>query len=529
MSIPDAMMNDAIKNSDSYLTYLALSTNTKVLVKRGKGKGKGPMGKTKSDTPAPKGKKSSITAEDNIIPDPDEAFKLGKSISLTKAEEQDEQRRVHETYERLVTKKTASDEESDEEEEVPDEPKGRSTAQADDDDWGSGVEIKTLSSDDERIEPNKRKAESEKADEEIADEDIDDDEVKDNEEVADKETADEETTDDEKDNEEITDTDKDDEEMADTEKVDAEKIEEENVDEEQTGDDQANKDDQAKEDHADDNQARALIFVTQKKQLNLPPSISNLSLSSDYDNATPTISTTDPSPTVLLRLSKLEKKVEALSKLDHSEAIEESVQANVLNDVKNQLPKFLPQAVSNYVQPRILQKEKKKRRRTDTKPSTKSSTSKESSKGKTPPKASKANKSVNAEETIEEHIIEMAMDTWFNDLVNAEKDPLTFDDLMATPIDFTKFAMNRLKKDKITKANLVGHVYKLLKGTCRSCIELEYNMEQCYLALSNQLDWTTLEGDKCPYDLSKPLPLQGPLGHLTISVDFFFNNDLEYL
>ncbi|GKE32846.1 hypothetical protein Tco_1452168 [Tanacetum coccineum] len=207
-------------------------------------------------------------------------------------------------------------------------------------------------------------------------------------------------------------------------------------------------------------------------------------------------------------------------------------------------------------------KEKKKRRRTDTKPSTKSSTSKESSKGKTPPKASKANKSVNAEETIEEHIIEMAMDveepilddvqpprpetpdlewnkdpnvndgleqTWFNDLVNAKKALLTFDDLMANPIDFTKFAMNRLKKDKITKADLVGHVYKLLKGTCRSCIELEYNMEQCYLALSNQLDWTTLEGDKCPYDLSKPLPLQGPLGHLTIYVDFFFNNDLEYL
>ncbi|GKE32847.1 hypothetical protein Tco_1452169, partial [Tanacetum coccineum] len=212
--------------------------------------------------PAPKGKKSSITAEDNIIPDPDEAFKLGNCINLTMAEEQDEQRRVHETHERLVTEKTASDEESDEEE----------------------VEIKTLSSDDERTEPNKKKAESEKADEEIADEDIADDEVKDNEEVADKEIADKETTDDEKDNEEITYTDKDDKEMADTEKIDAEKIEEENVDEEQTGDDQANKDDQAKEDHADDNQARALIFVTQKKQLKLPPSISNLSLSSDYGN-----------------------------------------------------------------------------------------------------------------------------------------------------------------------------------------------------------------------------------------------------
>ncbi|GKE57745.1 hypothetical protein Tco_1496930 [Tanacetum coccineum] len=43
------------------------------------------------------------------------------------------------------------------------------------------------------------------------------------------------------------------------------------------------------------------------------------------------------------------------------------------------------------------------------------------------------------------------------------------------------------------------------------------------------MDLTNLEGDRCPYDLSKPLPLQGPPGHLTIPVDFFFNNDLEYL
>ncbi|GJS77811.1 hypothetical protein Tco_0727692 [Tanacetum coccineum] len=63
----------------------------------------------------------------------------------------------------------------------------------------------------------------------------------------------------------------------------------------------------------------------------------------------------------------------------------------------------------------------------------------------------------------------------------------------------------------------------------RSSIELEYHLEQRYLAFSEQLDWTNPEGDRCPYDLSKPLPLQGPLGHLTILVEFFFNNDLEYL
>ncbi|GJT91359.1 hypothetical protein Tco_1080204 [Tanacetum coccineum] len=119
--------------------------------------------------------------------------------------------------------------------------------------------------------------------------------------------------------------------------------------------------------------------------------------------------------------------------------------------------------------------------------------------------------------------------TWFNDLVNVEKDSLTFDELMATPIDFTKFAMNHLKLDKITKANLVRAIYKLLKGACKSSIKLEHNMDQCYNALTDQLDWTNPEHDRGPYDLSKPLPLQGSLCHLTIHVNFFFNNDLKYL
>ncbi|GKC24022.1 hypothetical protein Tco_1026172 [Tanacetum coccineum] len=124
--------------------------------------------------------------------------------------------------------------------------------------------------------------------------------------------------------------------------------------------------------------------------------------------------------------------------------------------------------------------------------SKKSSTSKETSKGNTPPKASSTDKSVNAEETVAKPSEEVTIDveekninndvfndadhhkmimlqinieqTWFNDLVSTEKDPLTFDELMATPIDFSMFAMNRLKLDKITKADLVGLVYKLLKG-----------------------------------------------------------------
>ncbi|GJT55513.1 hypothetical protein Tco_0990567 [Tanacetum coccineum] len=71
-------------------------------------------------------------------------------------------------------------------------------------------------------------------------------------------------------------------------------------------------------------------------------------------------------------------------------------------------------------------------------------------------------------------------------------------------ITLTLSPITPLDIDKITKADLVGSVYKLLKGTCQSIIELEYNMEECYKALSDQLDWTNPEGDRCPYDLSKP-------------------------
>ncbi|GKB17235.1 hypothetical protein Tco_0851158 [Tanacetum coccineum] len=98
----------------------ALSTNTELLKERGgvvslKVKAKiykKKRGKTKSIAKLKYGgvvprKKSSITANDNILPDPDEALKLGKSISLTEADDQEEECHLHETHARLVTKKEA--------------------------------------------------------------------------------------------------------------------------------------------------------------------------------------------------------------------------------------------------------------------------------------------------------------------------------------------------------------------------------------------------------------------------------------
>ncbi|GJZ36939.1 hypothetical protein Tco_0583130 [Tanacetum coccineum] len=66
-------------------------------------------------------------------------------------------------------------------------------------------------------------------------------------------------------------------------------------------------------------------------------------------------------------------------------------------------------------------------------------------------------------------------------------------------------------------------------GICTSSIELEYNFQECFNALTDKLDWNNPEGYRYPFDMSKPLPLQGHPGHLTVAADYFFNNGLEYL
>nr|GEV37453.1 hypothetical protein [Tanacetum cinerariifolium] len=116
------------------------------------------------------------------------------------------------------------------------------------------------------------------------------------------------------------------------------------------------------------------------------------------------------------------------------------------------------------------------------------------------------------------------------DIAKATKPPLTFDELMHTPINFSTFVMNRLQINNLTKEFLVRPAYNLLKGTCKSYVELDYTMEECYHTLSKKLDWSNLKGHRCPYDLTKPLLVQmSSQGHQIVPANFFFNNNLEYL
>ncbi|GJW28371.1 hypothetical protein Tco_0045246 [Tanacetum coccineum] len=93
--------------------------------------------------------------------------------------------------------------------------------------------------------------------------------------------------------------------------------------------------------------------------------------------------------------------------------------------------------------------------------------------------------------------------TWISKIAQAEKPPLSFNELMSTPINVSAYVMNHLKIDKLTKEHLVRPTLNLLKGTCK---RKEY-----------------------PFDLSKPLPLIMVQGCQVVPVDYFINNDLETL
>nr|GEU52951.1 peptidase C48, SUMO/sentrin/Ubl1 [Tanacetum cinerariifolium] len=54
----------------------------------------------------------------------------------------------------------------------------------------------------------------------------------------------------------------------------------------------------------------------------------------------------------------------------------------------------------------------------------------------------------------------------------------SFNELMDTPVDFSTFVMNRLKVDTLTPKLLAGPTYKLMKGSCKSLVELEFFLEE---------------------------------------------------
>ncbi|GJZ00924.1 retrovirus-related pol polyprotein from transposon TNT 1-94 [Tanacetum coccineum] len=77
---------------------------------------------------------------------------------------------------------------------------------------------------------------------------------------------------------------------------------------------------------------------------------------------------------------------------------------------------------------------------------------------------------------------------------------------------------------KLTQKDLKGLAFEIVKVFHSDVIHLQYQMEECHKLLTDQVDDAILW-----YNVSKPLPLGGPQGQVTIQSYFFFNKDLEYL
>ncbi|GJU01434.1 hypothetical protein Tco_1111772 [Tanacetum coccineum] len=116
-----------------------------------------------------------------------------------------------------------------------------------------------------------------------------------------------------------------------------------------------------------------------------------------------------------------------------------------------------------------------------------------------------------------------------NELVDAEEEPEEHELLNGSVVMFGKCMKKLLNKDKITKEALEGSAFELLQKRFKNSVDLEYNLEHCHLALTDKIDRANPEGHRFHGDLSKPLPLVGPLGRKTIPISYFFNRDLEYL
>nr|GEU44146.1 reverse transcriptase domain-containing protein [Tanacetum cinerariifolium] len=96
---------------------------------------------------------------------------------------------------------------------------------------------------------------------------------------------------------------------------------------------------------------------------------------------------------------------------------------------------------------------------------------------------------------------------WISTLAQNEDPCRSFNELMDIPLDFSAFVLNRLKVDTLTPELLAGPTFKLMKGSCKSLVELEYFLEEVYKATTDQLDWSNPKGQQYPYDMCKPLPL----------------------
>ncbi|GKD45203.1 hypothetical protein Tco_1269848, partial [Tanacetum coccineum] len=94
---------------------------------------------------------------------------------------------------------------------------------------------------------------------------------------------------------------------------------------------------------------------------------------------------------------------------------------------------------------------------------------------------------------------------------------------------FINWFCKRIGKKKLSKADLEGPTFNVVWPFHDNKISLKFQMEECHLLLTDQVDLANPEGHRIVPYVSKPLPLGGPPSQVTIQSQLFFNKDLDYL
>nr|GEW15491.1 hypothetical protein [Tanacetum cinerariifolium] len=101
------------------------------------------------------------------------------------------------------------------------------------------------------------------------------------------------------------------------------------------------------------------------------------------------------------------------------------------------------------------------------------------------------------------------------------------DSLLVQTGDMAMFMDWFCKRQGITELkpqDLKGPTFELVNVFHPNVIHLQYQMEEYHKLLTDSMDGSIIR-----HNVSKPLPLGGLPGQVTIQSDFFFNKDLEYL
>ncbi|GKE06363.1 hypothetical protein Tco_1398381 [Tanacetum coccineum] len=88
----------------------------------------------------------------------------------------------------------------------------------------------------------------------------------------------------------------------------------------------------------------------------------------------------------------------------------------------------------------------------------------------------------------EDHLVDETTQLPDCTLAQNEDPHESFNELMDTLLDFSAFVLNWLKVDTLAPELLAGQTFELMKGSCKSLVELEYFLKEVCKATTDQLD-----------------------------------------